>query len=419
MAVFQYKAINAAGKQIKGIEEGDSARQVRQLLRGQGLMPTQVEEVKGRAKESVGPHAGEDSKTSFSFGFSTNRRKIPSSELSLLTRQLATLVQSGLPLEESLQAVAQQSDKPRTTSMVMAVRARVLEGYSLADSLRGFPQIFDELFCATVAAGEKSGHLDDVLNRLADYNEKRHETQGKIIQAMIYPIALSLIAIAVISGLLAYVVPQVAEQFINAGQVLPLPTRILIASSNFIVHYGVYLLIGFGLIMVLGQRLLQNEKYRFKWHQGQLKWPVLGKVVLGLNTARFARTLSILTASAVPLLESMKIASEVLLNLQMKDAMQKASERVREGSSLRAALQETKLFPPIMLHMIASGEKSGELEQMLGRAADNQDKEFDSLIGIALGLMGPLVLVVMAVVVVFIVFAILQPILEMQNLVGM
>lgn len=416
MAVFQYKAINASGKQIKGVEEADSARQVRQLLRGKGLMPTQVDEVKGKVSKGGDSASADEGKSSFSFSFS--KGKISSSDLSLLTRQLATLVQSGLPLEESLQAVAQQSDKPKTTSMVMAVRARVLEGYSLADSLRGFPQIFDELFCATVAAGEKSGHLDEVLNRLADYNEKRHETKGKITQAMVYPIALSLIAIAVISGLLAYVVPQVAEQFINAGQVLPLPTRVLIAASDFIVNYGVYLLIGFGVFLVLAQRLLSVQKYKFIWHKGQLKWPVLGKVILGLNTARFARTLSILSASAVPLLESMRIAGDVLLNLQMKESMAKAAERVREGSSLRAALGETKLFPPIMLHMIASGEKSGELEQMLGRAADNQDREFDNLIGMALGLMGPLVLVVMAVVVVFIVFAILQPILEMQNLVG-
>lgn len=410
MAVFQYKAINASGKPVKGVEEADSARQARQLLKSKGLMPTQVEEVKGRLPKETGE---KPANTLFK-----GSKKISATDLSLLTRQLATLVQSGLPLEESLQAVAQQSEKPRVTSMIMAVRARVLEGFSLADSLRGFPQSFDELFCATVAAGEKSGHLDEVLNRLADYNEKRNETRSKIIQAMAYPIILTVIAIAVISGLLAYVVPQVTEQFISSGQVLPLATRILINASDFVRDYGLFLVVGILLLMVLIQRLLMKEAYKFRWHQTQLKLPVIGKVVLGLNTARFARTLSILTASAVPLLESMRIAGEVLLNLRMKEAMQKASERVREGSSLKASLQETKLFPPIMLHMIASGEKSGELEQMLGRAADNQDREFDGIISIALSLMAPLVLVLMAAIVLFIVIAILQPILEMQNMVG-
>ena len=411
MAVFQYKAMNASGKQIKGLEEADSARHLRQTLRERGLMPTQVTEVQGKAANSATP-VGEAA----SFRF---RGKVSASDLSLLTRQLSTLVQSGLPLEESLQAVAQQSDKDRITSMVMAVRARVLEGYSLADSLRGFPQIFDELFCATVAAGEKSGHLDEVLNRLADYNEKRNVTRGKIIQAMVYPIALTVIAIAVISVLLAVVVPKVVEQFVNMGQSLPLATQILIGASDFVRDYGLYLLVFLMLLAVAIQRLLTNKIYLARWHTLQLKLPVIGKVIRGLNTARFARTLSTLTASAVPLLESMHIAGDVLLNLTMKDALKRASERVREGSSLRAALQETKLFPPIMLHMIASGEKSGELEQMLGRAADNQDREFDSLITIALGLLAPLVLVLMAAVVLFIVIAILQPILDMQNMVGL
>ncbi|GGA88697.1 type II secretion system protein GspF [Neiella marina] len=411
MAVFQYKAISAEGKQTKGIEEAESARQARQQLRERGLMPTQLTEVAdNRSAKS------DQAKPSFRSRF---RGKISTTDLSLMTRQLATLVQSGLPIEESLHAVAQQSEKQRIASMIMAVRARVLEGHSLADSLRGFPQIFDELFCATVAAGEKSGHLDEVLNRLADYNEKRQDTRGKVIQALVYPIVLTVIAIGVISLLLAVVVPKVVEQFLHMGQTLPLATRILIGASDFVRDYGIFVLVGIMLLAVAIQRILSIERQRFRWHQVQLKLPVAGKVVRGLNTARFARTLSILTASAVPLLDAMRIAGDVLLNLQMKEALRKASDRVREGSSLRASLQETKLFPPIMLHMIASGEKSGELEQMLGRAADNQDREFDSAMTIALGLLGPLVLVAMAAVVLFIVVAILQPILEMQNLVGL
>lgn len=410
MAVFQYKAINAQGKQTKGVEEAESARQARQQLRERGLMPVQIDEVSGSRAAKGG-----ETKSVTGGRF---RGRISTTDLSLMTRQLATLVQSGLPIEESLQAVAQQSEKQRIASMVMAVRARVLEGFTLADSLRGFPQIFDELFCATVAAGEKSGHLDEVLNRLADYNEKRQETSSKVVQAMVYPIVLTVIAIGVISMLLAVVVPKVVEQFVHMGQTLPLATRILIGASDFVRDFGIFLVIGIMLTLVVIKRILRVEAYRFRWHQVQLRLPVMGKVVRGLNTARFARTLSILTASAVPLLDAMRIAGDVLLNLKMKEALSKASDRVREGSSLRASLQETKLFPPIMLHMIASGEKSGELEQMLGRAADNQDREFDSAMTIALGLLGPLVLVAMAAVVLFIVVAILQPILEMQNLVG-
>ncbi|MCM2680892.1 type II secretion system inner membrane protein GspF [Echinimonas agarilytica] len=408
MAVFQYKAISKAGKPVKGIEEADTARQARQSLREKGLMPTEVSEVTGQKSKT------NDSKAQTK----SFRGRISTADLSLITRQLATLVASGLPLEESLHAVAQQSEKAKLGSMIMAVRARVLEGYSLADSLSGFPQIFDELFCATVAAGEKSGHLDTVLNRLADFTEKRDETKGKVTQAMVYPIVLTVIAIAVVSALLAVVVPKVVEQFVTMGQTLPLATRILMGASDFVIDYGIFVLIGSMLFAVGVQRYLSVQSNRLKWHRVQLKLPVIGKVVRGMNTARFARTLSILTASSVPLLESMKIAGDVLLNLHMKQALVKATERVREGSSLRASLQETKLFPPIMLHMIASGEKSGELEQMLGRAADNQDREFDSQITIALGLLGPLVLVLMAAVVLFIVIAILQPILDMQNLVG-
>ena len=411
MAVFQYKAIDKKGKQVKGVSEADSARQARQHLREQGLIPTQISEVND-ARAKVSTPAENNGKKLF-------RGRVSATDLSLLTRQLSTLVQSGLPLEESLHAVAQQSEKQKISGMVMAVRARVLEGYSLADSLAGFPQIFDELFCATVAAGEKSGHLDEVLNRLADYNEGRQDTRGKVIQALVYPIVLTVIAIGVISLLLAVVVPKVVDQFLHMGQTLPVATRILIGASDFVRDYGLFLLVALMLTAVVIQRVLRVKTYRFYWHQYQLKMPVVGKVVKGLNTARFARTLSILTASAVPLLEAMMIASDVLLNLKMKDALAKASDRVREGSSLRASLQETRLFPPIMLHMIASGEKSGELEQMLGRAADNQDREFDNIMTIALGLLGPLVLVGMAAVVLFIVVAILQPILEMQNLVGL
>ncbi len=405
MAVFQYKALDSKGRQKKGILEGDSARQVRQHLREKGLVVTDVTVTHDR---KAGP-----AKKRFRLGGG-----VSAAELSLVTRQLATLIQSAMPIEEALKAVAEQCDKASLSTMVMAVRGKVLEGHTLADGLREFPQAFDDLYCATVAAGERSGHLDKVLNRLADYTEQRQATRAKMIQALVYPIVLLVIATGVISLLLAVVVPKVVAQFEHMGQTLPLMTRILIGASDFVLAYGLMIVVALGVSLVLIQRLLQKPDIRLRYHRWQLSWPVLGKVFIGLNTARYARTLSILTSSAVPLLEAMRIAGEVLTNLHIRGATAEATGRVREGSSLRAALSESKLFPPMMLHMIASGERSGELEQMLSRAADNQEREFDTLMGIALGLMGPLVLVVMAGVVLFIVVAILQPIMALNNLVG-
>lgn len=415
MAVFQYRAMDARGRQKKGIIEADTSKQVRQQLREQKLIPTQVSLTSSESHSKR--HTNQQTASRGASG--RRNRRISTTDLSLITRQLATLVHSSLPIEEALQAVAQQCEKARIASMVMSVRARVLEGYSLADSLRLYPNVFDELYCATVAAGEKSGHLDTVLNRLADYTEERQATKGKVMQAMLYPLVLTVIAIGVISTLLAVVVPKVVNQFTHMNQTLPLMTRILIDASDFVRDYGLLLLLCGLMIGIFVQRLLRLERYQYRYHGLLLKLPVVGKVVKGMNTSRFARTLSILTSSAVPLLDGMRIAGEVLVNRRIKEAVQMATERVREGSSLRASLTETQLFPPIMLHMIASGEKSGELEQMLARAADNQDREFDAVMSIALGLLGPLILVLMAGIVLFIVVAILQPILALNNLVGM
>ena len=403
MAAFEYKALDKSGKQLKGVFEGDSSRQIRQQLREKGLMPIEINQVVNQPARSQ------------SWGL---KRKISAADLALITRQLATLVQSALPLEESLKAVAEQCEQPRLKSMVMAVRSRVVEGYTLADSLAEFPQVFDKLYTAMVAAGEKSGHLDLVLNRLADYTEQRQQMRSKLMQAMIYPCVLTFVAISVIALLLALVVPKVIEQFIHMGQELPTSTQILIASSDFVRDYGLGILVALMLLMVLFKRWLRKPANELRYHRWLLKLPVIGKVSRGLNTARFARTLSILTASSVPLLESLRIAGEVLANQQIKQAVSEATNYVREGSSLRASLQQTKLFPPMMLHMIASGEKSGELEQMLERAADNQDREFESLTSMALGLFEPMLVVTMAGVVLFIVAAILQPILALNQLVS-
>jgi general secretion pathway protein F len=409
MAAFEYKALDKKGKQQKGVIEADSARHARSQLREQRLMPVEIQQVAD--KEARSQSGG------FSFG-NLFKKRISVAELALITRQIATLVAAGLPIEEALKAVGQQSEKARLGNMIMAVRSRVVEGYSLADSMAEFPHVFDDLYRAMVASGEKSGHLEVVLNRLADYTERRQQLKSKLTQAMIYPAVLTTVAIGVIAVLLAAVVPKVVGQFEHMGQELPGTTQFLILASDFVQNYG-FILVGviIALFVVL-KRLLTQPAMRMKFDSLLLKLPVIGKVSKSINTARFARTLSILSASAVPLLDGMRIASEVLQNVKVRAAVDDAGARVREGTSLGAALTNTKLFPAMMLYMIASGEKSGQLENMLERAADNQDREFESNVNIAIGVFEPLLVVSMAGVVLFIVMAILQPILELNNLIS-
>ena len=406
MPAFEYKALDAKGKQLKGVIEADTARHARSQLRDQRMMPLEilpVSEKEAKAKNS-----------SFSFF----KRGISVAELALITRQIATLVAAGLPIEESLKAVGQQCEKDRLASMIMAVRSRVVEGYSLADSLAEFPHIFDDLYRAMVASGEKSGHLEVVLNRLADYTERRQQLKSKLTQAMIYPAVLTTVAIGVISILLAAVVPKVVGQFEHMGAELPTSTRFLISAHDFVQNYGVFVVIALVLLFALFRRMLKSPAFRMKYDNFLLNMPVVGRVSKGLNTARFARTLSILSASSVPLLDGMRIASEVLQNMRVRAAVDDATARVREGTSLGTALTNTKLFPAMMLYMIASGEKSGQLEQMLERAADNQDRDFEGNVNIALGVFEPMLVVSMACVVLFIVMAILQPILALNNLIS-
>jgi len=409
MAAFEYKALDSKGKQQKGVIEADTARHARSQLREQRLMPLELQPVS--EKEARSQRGGFNLANLF-------KKRISVAELALITRQIATLVAAGLPIEEALKAVGQQSEKDRLGSMIMAVRSRVVEGYSLADSMAEFPHVFDDLYRAMVASGEKSGHLEVVLNRLADYTERRQQLKSKLTQAMIYPIVLTVVAIGVIAVLLAAVVPKVVGQFEHMGQELPGTTQFLILASDFVQHWGVVVVLLIFAAMVMFQRLLTNPIMRMKYDTALLQMPVIGKVSKGLNTARFARTLSILSASSVPLLDGMRIASEILQNGKVRAAVDEATARVREGTSLGTALTNTKLFPAMMLYMIASGEKSGQLENMLERAADNQDREFESNVNIALGVFEPMLVVSMASVVLFIVMAILQPILELNNLIS-
>jgi general secretion pathway protein F len=406
VATFEYKALNAKGKQSKGILEGDNARQVRQRLKEQGLIPVAVTEANARAHNS---NHSAPQKPTFKRGISTT-------DLALITRQLSTLVQSGMPLEECLKAVSEQSEKPRIRTMMAAIRSKVTEGYTLCDSMADYPHIFDDLFRSMVSAGEKSGHLDSILERLADYAENRQKMRSKLQQAMIYPVVLVVFAVAIVAFLLAAVVPKIVGQFVQMGQELPKSTQFLLDASAFIQNWGVTLL---GLGLVTGYMIrwaLKKPNIRMRWDRKVLQLPLIGKIARGLNTARFSRTLAICTSSAIPILEGMKVSVDVMSNHFAKKQVSLAAENVREGASLRRALQETKLFPPMMLHMIASGEQSGELESMLTRAADNQDQSFESTVNIALGIFTPALIALMAGLVLFIVMATLMPILEMNNL---
>ena len=403
MGAFEYVAMDQAGKQRKGLLEGDTPKHVRQLLRDRKLLPVSVTEV-----------AQKEARRQRSFSI---RKGISSAELALITRQLASLAQSGMPLEESLLAVSQQNDNPRTKSILLGVRAKVMEGYTLADGLGDFPQAFPELYRATVAAGEQSGHLDIVLERLADYTESRQVLRQNITNAMVYPIALIVMAIGIIGFMLATVVPKIVGVFQNASAELPGLTRGLIATSDFLRDHWLLLIIGIAAVTYALWWVLQQEGPRRSYHSFLSRAPVTGRLTRGINTARFTRTLSILAGSGVPILEALKISAEVIENLPMRDAVQEATIRVREGASISKSLAVSKLFPPMMIHLISSGEAGGKLEEMLGRAAVGQEREVDGLIAVLLGILQPLVIVIMGGIVLVIVLAILLPIFEINNLI--
>ena len=403
MGAFQYVAVDPRGKEQKGVLEGDSARQVRQLLRERSLMPVQLDEVESRER-----------KQSRSFSL---RQNVGGLDLAIITRQLATLVRAGLPLDEALQAASQQTEKPRLKSIILGVRAKVLEGHTLASGLDDFPQAFPPVYRATVAAGEQAGQLDTVLERLADFTESRHGLSQKISQAMIYPIVLTTLSLGIVVFMLIFIVPKVVGVFEATGQELPVLTRGLIALSGFIQSWWWALMLGIAIAVVGIARTLAQEGPRKRFHRVLLRLPVIGRVVRGVNTARFTRTLAILSSSGVPVVDSLRITAAVVVNLPMRDAINEASIRVREGAAIGRSLAQSKLFPPMTMHLISSGEASGELDEMLDRAANHQESEMDSLLASLLGLLEPALIVIMGGMVLTIVLAILLPIFQINQIV--
>ncbi len=404
MAAFEFTALDDTGRERKGVLDGDVAKQIRQQLRDKGWTPLVVTEVRQKENKQSGQK--------FSL-----KRGIKSTDLALITRQFATLIRAGLSVEEALSAVSRQSQQPRLRNMLMAVRSRVMEGHTLATALADFPHAFSDLYRSTVSAGEQSGHLGMVLERLADYTENRQAMQQKMTLALIYPIMISIVAVVVITALLAYVVPQVVQVFENTGQELPILTILMIGLSDLIREYGLIFLVLLILAVFIVTNLLRKPKFKQQYHRFLLKLPLISSLVRGFNSSRFARTFSILTASNVPVLEGLRISSSVISNIPMRTAVEDAATMVKEGAPIHTALERSGYFPPMTVQLIASGENSGRLEEMLERAADSQEREMESTVATLVGLFEPFMILFMGVMVLLIVLAILLPIFDLNQLV--
>ncbi|MEM0954127.1 MAG: type II secretion system inner membrane protein GspF [Pseudomonadota bacterium] len=406
MTAYRYRALDIEGKLTKGILEGDSERQIRTALRAQRLKPVEVAEANRRMVGATN--------VGFSRLFAP---RVKPGDLALVTRQLATLVQSNLPIDECLQAVAEQTRKQRLKGLLLQVRSRVAEGHSLAYAMGEFPNVFSEMYRAMVKAGEAAGFLGPVLEQLADYSEQRQYTQQKLQMAMIYPFILLGVAVAVVVALMVFVVPELVGIFAHTQAELPWLTRFLIAASDYVRDWGLLTLAALVVVVFSARALLRQEGRRRRWHQLLLALPGVRGILTSIDTARFASTLSILMASGVPLLESLRIAGAVLNNRILRESSASVAEMVQEGSSLNRALQQSGHFPPLMVHMVASGEASGELETMLQRSATNQERELEMTLGTLMGVMEPLMVVFMGGMVLGIVLAILLPIFELNTMV--
>ncbi len=402
MSAFEYQAIDADGKTRKGLIEADTAKQARQQLRGMNLMPVEIAEVTGKSsKASKGSH----------------RDKIKVTIVALITRQLATLIGAGQPLESAYLTVSKQAPKGQVKKVLLAVRAKVLEGHPLSEALAEFPRIFDTMYCASVHAGEQSGLLDLVMERLADYLEAKQALQQKTTLALVYPVLLSVVAIGLVSVLLIFVVPQIVQVFDGFDQELPWITQLLIQISDFSREYGIGVVIGVVALSMLYGQLIKVEAFRFMRDKTVLKIPFVEYLVRLSNTARFTRTMSILVSSGVTALDSMRISSEVIINQPMKKSILKAADKVREGELISQTLEQTRYFSPMVLQLIANGEASGKLGDMMERSAQAEEDEFSRITAIFVGLFEPGMILLMGIVVLAIVLAILLPIFDMNDLI--
>ena len=403
MAAFEYEAVDMAGKPRRGVVSADSARLARQELKRRKLFPTRLTAAarKGQAKSRFNIELG---------------AAIGQKDLTLLTRQLATLVTAAAPLEEALHMMAMQAEKPRIRDTLLAIRSRVTEGYRFSEALAAEPRSFGSLYRSMTAAGEVSGSLGPVLERLADHLEKAQRLRAKITTALAYPIFLSLVAVGVISALMTFVVPKVVDQFTDMGQELPGITLVMIGISHFMRGFGPLLLLGLVAGGLTFARALRRDGFRRKVDTALLRLPILGRLMGNLQTARFARTLSTLIASGCSVVESLRAAEQILHNRVFREAVADISTQVVEGASLSAALKRSRAFPPMIAYMAASGENSGKLDEMMGKCADYLEREFEDFTAAALSLLEPAIIILMGGVVATIVLSILMPILKLNTL---
>jgi len=411
MGAYEYQALDERGRTKKGVSSGDSARQVRQKLREDGLTPLSV--------EPIAEDAASGKSTDRPGGpVRVQRTRIKIGELSVVTRQFATLLDSGLTVEESLSALIQQSEGHQAKSVLSGIRSQVTEGRSLADAVSRYPRSFPEIYTASVAAGEQSGNLDEVLERLADYIEARQGIQQRVGLAMIYPVILTVVAVLIVTGLLVYVVPQVVKVFEDTGQDLPLLTQMLIGVSEWLLQYGGWLLAAIAAVTIGAYVALKNERTRFSVHGVFLKLPGIRRLSRGINTARMSRTLAIMAGSGVPLLSAMRSSEGVMSNLVLRKNLADAASEVAEGVSINRALGRSGNFPPLLVQMVASGEKSGRLGEMLDKGATAMERELEARIAVLVGLFEPVMILVMGGVVLVIVLAILLPIFDLNQLIS-
>lgn len=405
MAAFRFEAVDALGKVTRGVVEADTVRLARSRLRDMQLTPLKVDILQ------------EDKAGGVSGAAFRARSAVSSYELGLLTRQFSTLLNAGLNIEQSLAAIAEQMEKPAIREILLGVRSGVVAGSALSVSLANYPQVFPDIYRALIHAGEESGELAKVLERLAIYTESRHAMKQKVIAAFIYPALVTLTAILVVGTLLIYVVPQVVGVFQQSKQALPLLTQIMILISNFLRHTWLYLIILASVALWLFKQSLKNEATRYRWHQTLLKMPVLGKLLRSLNTARLASTLSILVGSGVPLMTSLQAASRIVTLMPMQAAIKEATDAVRDGGTLSRALRESGQFPPILIHLIANAEATGELGKMLESASVQQENEVNNKLTILTGILEPVLILAMGGMVLMIVLAIMLPIIEINQLI--
>lgn len=402
MASYDYIALDNHGQRSRGQLEADTERLARQQLRVTGLTPLEITETTGR-KQSSSPKL-------FKAG-------VGSGVLALTTRQLAGLLQSGLPMDEALAACATQTDNATLIRTLKTMRARVLEGYSLGSAIDEFPQLFPPLYRATVSAGEQTRELPEVMRQLADHIDRQHQLRQQLTTAMIYPAILITTSLLIIAGLMSYVVPEVVKVFSQSGNQLPAITRMLISASDLLRDWGLLALIMLGLLIAGGRMLLKRSKPKRALHRLLLALPLIGNLIRQTDAVRFCRTLAILLRSGIPIIEALHIVREATANLLMREVVEQARNRVREGESLHRAMNLRHRFPALTLHLIGNGETSGQLEKMLDTAAETHEREIASMTSLLLGLMEPAIILMLGVMVLVIVVAILLPIFELNELV--